>query len=92
MSELEHFERSIKKDIDAFLNPQDKRSKPKPAVSIKTGFLVKLAVRRKRLEADILLEHESSSISKVEAQLEAERAARDAGYPVLGYLVSIEPL
>ncbi|MDY7116896.1 hypothetical protein RAN53_11095 [Halomonas sp. SSL-5] len=61
------------------------RSKPEGAP--KTGHLVKLAVRTKQLEMDSVFEHVSSSISKVEAQLEAEKAARKAGYPIIGHVI-----
>ncbi|WP_192036299.1 hypothetical protein [Halomonas sp. YLGW01] len=60
--------------------------------SYKTGHLVKLAVRTKRLELDTVFEHRSSSISRLEAQMEAEEAAKKAGYPIIGYLIDIERL
>lgn len=58
----------------------------------KTGHLVRLAVRTKQLEMDTVFEHVSSSISKLEAQLEAEKAARKAGYPIIGYVIETKPL
>ena len=64
-----------------------KAPRSKPAGAPKTGHLVKLAVRTKQLEMDSVFEHVSSSISKVEAQLEAEKAARKAGYPIIGYVI-----
>ncbi|MGM0536263.1 MAG: hypothetical protein ACQEUN_08125 [Pseudomonadota bacterium] len=77
--------------------PGDKEAAPKaprnkPAGAPKTGHLVKLAVRTKQLEMDSVFEHVSSSISKVEAQLEAEKAARKAGYPIIGYVIETHPL
>jgi len=65
--------------------PKAPRSKPGGAP--RTGHRVKLAVRTKHLEADTVFEHVSSSISKIEAQLEAEKAARKAGYPIIGYVI-----
>jgi len=53
---------------------------------------VKLAVRTKQLEMDTVFEHVSSSISKLEARMEAERAAKKAGYPIIGYLIDTQPL
>ncbi len=70
--------------------PRGVRSKPSGAP--KTGHLVKLAVRTKPLELDSIFEHVSSSISKVEAQLEAEKAARKAGYPIIGYVIETQRL
>ncbi|MGR2738668.1 hypothetical protein ACUY1T_09485 [Billgrantia sp. Q4P2] len=72
-----------------------KHSEPagdKPAQSYKTGHLVRLAVRTRKLEADTVFEHRSTSISKLEAQLEAEKAARKAGYPIVGYVIDIQSL
>lgn len=81
--------------------PNDKGAKrkgAKPAASgqsaesYKTGHLVRLAVRTRKLETDTVFEHRSTSISKLEAQLEAEKAARQAGYPIIGYLIEIRSL
>ena len=54
--------------------------------------LIKLAVRKKQLEMDTVFEHVSPSISKLEAQLEAEKAARRAGYPIIGYVIETRRL
>ncbi|WP_299311626.1 hypothetical protein [uncultured Halomonas sp.] len=69
-----------------------KPPRSKPAGSPRTGHLVKLAVRTRKLEMDTVFEHVSSSISKVEAQLEAEKAARKAGYPIIGYVIETRRL
>ncbi|MFQ3788500.1 hypothetical protein [Halomonas sp. A29] len=82
-------------DLPGETSPGKKRSKPvgdKPAQSYKTGHLVRLAVRTRKLEADTVFEHRSTSISKLEAQLEAEKAARKAGYPIVGYVIDIQSL
>ncbi|MBW6392569.1 MAG: hypothetical protein LPK08_18095 [Halomonas sp.] len=81
--------------------PGDKRpgkqpSKPtagsESAESYRTGHLVRLAVRTRKLEVDTVFEHRSTSISKLEAQLEAEKAAKQAGYPIIGYVIDIQSL
>ncbi len=77
--------------------PIEKETVPKaprsaPSGASKTGHLVKLAVRTKQLEMDTVFEHVSSSISKIEARLEAEKAARKAGYPIIGYVVETRRL
>ncbi len=64
----------------------------KAAGSPRTGHRVKLAVRTKPLEMDTVFEHVSSSISKIEAQLEAEKAARKAGYPIIGHVIETQRL
>lgn len=60
--------------------------------SYKTGYIVRLAVRSRRLAIDEMFEYRSDKLSKLEAQLDAEKAARKAGYPIIGYVYSIEKL
>lgn len=67
-------------------------SAPQSAKAMKTGHLVKLAVRQRQLELDTVFEHHSTSISKLEAQLEAEKAAKKAGYPIIGHVIDIQRL
>ncbi|MDT8878753.1 hypothetical protein RSO68_04665 [Halomonas saccharevitans] len=69
-----------------------KAPRSKAAGAPKTGHLVKLAVRTKPLEMDTVFEHASTSISKIEAQLEAEKAAKKAGYPIIGYVIETQRL
>lgn len=55
-----------------------------------TVHIVKLGVRRKHIALNEIYTFESSKISRLEARLDAEKAAREAGYPIVGYLYSIE--
>ncbi|MBS9405716.1 hypothetical protein KG088_19260 [Halomonas sp. TRM85114] len=75
-------------------NPAAKESTPTrkraPTESHKIGHLVRLGVRKKRLALDEIFEFKSSKISKLEARLDAEKAARNSGYPIIGYVHSIE--
>lgn len=111
--ELSEFERSVRREIDAFMKP-GKASSPLPtapadpgkreapakargpgetsADAYRTGHRVRLAVRTRKLEADTVFEHCSTSISKLEAQLEAEKAAKKAGYPIIGHVIDIQSL
>ncbi|TLF51947.1 hypothetical protein FEI13_06875 [Halomonas urmiana] len=73
-------------------DPVPKAPRSKAAGAPKTGLLVKLAVRTKPLEMDTVFEHASTSISKIEAQLEAEKAAKKAGYPIIGYVIETQRL
>ncbi|MWJ27888.1 hypothetical protein LG290_14950 [Halomonas sediminis] len=102
-TELSEFETNMKREIDSFMNPDQRRQSTPPRSSApsqerqsgkgyKTGHLVKLAVRTKRLALDTVFEHQSSSISRLEAQMEAEKAAKKAGYPIIGHLVDIQRL
>ncbi|WP_148252193.1 hypothetical protein [Aidingimonas lacisalsi] len=101
---LDEFEQQIRREIDDFQKstPQpdtssqtrsSRRATEKTtADGMKTGHIVQLAVRKKQLEMDTVFEHHSSSISKLEAQMEAEKAARKAGYPIVGHLIDIKRL
>ncbi|WP_445156507.1 hypothetical protein [Halomonas sp. E14] len=111
--ELSEFERSVRREIDAFMKP-GKAATPLPtapagtgkreapvkargpgetsADAYRTGHLVRLAVRTRKLETDTVFEHRSTSISKLEAQLEAEKAAKKAGYPIIGHVIDIKSL
>lgn len=73
------------------MNASEQRPKRSSnAGSYKTGYMIKLAVRKKHLAMDELFEYESSKISKLEAQIDAEKAAKASGYPIIGYVHSIE--
>ena len=72
--------------------PAPKAPRSKAAGAPKTGHRIKLAVRTKPLEMDTEFEHISTSISKLEAQLEAEKAAKNAGYPIIGYVIETQRL
>ena len=88
-SEHDHFERNMRKHLDAFLNP-----KPKPKLGTACpgpkGIKVHLAVRESRLSPDHLFVHQTNSISHLEARIEAERAAKKAGWPIIGYVVDYQ--
>lgn len=88
--DMEAFEKAAQQRIEEFCNPSLKKKRP----NIRTprpdqGFTVTLAVRLKRLAMDELFIFKSKSISRLEAKIEAEQAARQAGYPIVGYVVDI---
>ncbi|MGP9796958.1 hypothetical protein ACT3UJ_06335 [Halomonas sp. 86] len=60
------------------------RSKPKP------NHKVTLCVRKKQLAADEKFVHESLKVSKLEAEIEARKAALDAGWPIVTYIIDWE--
>ncbi|MFY0989990.1 hypothetical protein [Halomonas sp. C05BenzN] len=107
-TELSDFEQNMRREIDAFMKPEKRPArKPPEALSggtarpaggdtssdaFRTGHVVKLAVRTRQLEADTVFEHVSPSISRLEAQLEAEKAARQAGYPIIGHVIETRRL
>lgn len=83
-----------KHDIPVSAPAERKRPDSAPSVAdkYKTGYLVRLAVRKKRIGLDDLFEYQSDKLSKLEAQIEAEKAARKAGYPIVGHVYSIDRL
>ncbi len=76
--------------------PVERKRPSSPSVSMadkyKTGYLVRLAVRKKQLAMDEMFEFQSDKLSKLEARLDAEKAAKKAGYPIVGYVYSIDRL
>lgn len=60
-----------------------RRAKP---IERTPGLVVALAVRTGRLKPDETFEHQSGSISKLQARIEAEQAARARGY-IVGYVI-----
>lgn len=89
---LQDFERGLRKHLNAFNDPEPARKARRavPDHGAKTGWIVTLAVRKKRLATDTRYIFESTSVSRLEAQLEAEKAARKDGWPIVGYVVSME--
>lgn len=97
MTTIADFERSMRRELDAF---NEKRQQPimarpyrrirKPQVAAPSGLVVKLAVRRQRLAMDTVFTYVARTVSRLQAQIEAEKAARAAGWPIIGHVVSIE--
>lgn len=88
MTDLEHFERQMRRHLNHFLDPDTTLKPPArpPTASPPTmkGWQVQLIVRKGPLKPDTLFVHESDKVSKLEARLDAERAAREAGWPTIG--------
>ena len=84
MTDLEHFERSMRRELSHFMDPgkpKQKRTAPSPPTA---GLQVQLIVREGPLKPDTLFIHDSAKISRLEARLEAEKAAKSAGWPIIG--------
>lgn len=76
-------------------NESAKKAKRKSysGVAYKTGYVIKLAVRKKKMSLlDEMFEYHSPKISELEAKIDAEKAAKAAGYLIIGYVHSIEKL
>ena len=92
MNDLQRFERSMLDEIQAFHEGKPwapSRKAPEAAVNTQE-IVVRVAVRTKRLAPDMEFVHYSSKLSELEAKIDAEKAARKAGYPIIGYVVDIE--
>ena len=73
--------------------PQKTKDNNYTGVSYKTGYIIKLVVREKQMSLlDEVFEYQSPKISELEARIDAEKAAKAAGYPIIGYVQSIEKL
>lgn len=76
--------------FQASVQSEKKEYKETRGVAYKTGHIVKLVVRKKKMSMlDEVFEFESPKISELEARLDAEKAARAAGYPIIAYVKSI---
>lgn len=97
MTTVAAFENAMRRELDAFMGERQKpvRMRPyrqarKPQVARQPCLVVKLAVREKRLAMDTEFTHVARTVSRLQAQIEAEQEARAAGWPIIGYVVSIE--
>lgn len=87
------FESSLAEEISRYFNPEPVRKPLPPACpSQRETFVIRLAVRMKRLAIDDTFTYISERQSRLEAQIEAERAARAAGWRIVGHIHSIERL
>lgn len=85
------FEEQLSRSIDDFLSSPEERGRRKNVRTAKPGGLhVTLAVRRHGKISDERFEHQTETISKLQARLEAEKAARDAGWPIIGYVIGYQ--
>lgn len=87
MTDLDQFERHAKRHIEEFLNPELKRQRKNTRIATTQGLTVTLAVRKPGEILDTRFTHRSRSISRLQARLEAEKAARAAGYSIIAYVV-----
>ncbi len=89
MTELRNFESTLAREIEAFELGEPERRRAKVIARPAQGITVRLAVREHRLAPDQILTHESESISRLQARLEAEQAARARGLTV-GYVIDYQ--
>lgn len=91
MDNLQQFERHARQRLEEYLKPELKQQRRNPRIDRPNqGVTVILAVRQPGSLQDIRFTHQAKTISRLEARLEAEKAARIAGYPVIGYVVDYQ--
>lgn len=91
MDDLQRFQKRMEQELDQFLNPEKKPPKRPQVAAPDRGFQVQLIVRSGPLKPDTLFIHDSESISRFEAKMEAEKAARDQGWAIVGRVHDIVP-
>ncbi|WP_156961931.1 hypothetical protein [Cobetia amphilecti] len=91
---VDQFEESMKRELDKFVRtstgtPPQTTSKPraKQSTTPLKGLRVTLGVKQKRLMLEEPFTVQTSSISKVEARIQAEKAARKAGWKIISHVI-----
>lgn len=87
MDDLQRFEKQAKKHLQQFLSGKPAPKKPDVAEPGHKGYTVILCVRTKQLAPDQAFVHYSDTISFFEAQFNARKAARLAGWPIVTYMI-----
>ena len=91
MHDLEQFERNAKRHLQRFIEGKPKPKKPEPSCSELKGYTVILRVRMKQLAPDESFTHFSASGSQLLAEIEARKAAKAAGWPIIAYVIDWVP-
>lgn len=95
---IEEFEANMKRELNRFVShstapagPLSKATPQKPRAKQSTtplkGLRVTLGVKQKRLMLEEPFTVQTSSISKVEARIQAEKAARKAGWKIISHVI-----
>lgn len=100
---IEDFEETIKKELDRFVKssrPTSDSNSPYPTTSKRSpaprarktttplkGLRVTLGVKQRRLALEEPFTVQTDSISKVEARIQAEKAARKAGWKIISHVI-----
>ncbi len=82
----DHFEKNLSALRDAFIagKPAPKRHRAKKHQEQAPGLKVTLVVRQSNLSQEHLFEVQTNTISRLQAKIEAERAAKKAGWKIIG--------
>lgn len=88
MTDLDAFEKGLSAHLNKLISPRPLRPKAKPVTKPTSGLSVCLAVRKPGELCDYHFSHQTNTISKFQARIEAEHAARKAGWPIVAYVVA----
>lgn len=92
--DYKNIERNVQKQIEDFKardSPQRQRYLKRPDPSFnKTKLRVTIKVRTKQLAPDVWFTHDSTSISELEAIIEAKKKAVESGYKIFGWVHDVE--
>ena len=89
MHDLERFERNTKRHLQRFIEGKPKPPKAEATCSTLKGYTVILRVRKKQLAPDESFTHHSTSGSQLLAEIEARKAAKAAGWPIITYVIDM---
>lgn len=92
--ELERWKRNLQRSLDDWHEPEKakQRRKPNQTGKVRKGLRVRLAVREKQRVTDHVFSFDSTSISPLQARIEAQQAAYDAGWDVVAYVIDYEKI
>lgn len=94
--DLASFERDAKRAIEAFNKPKSSAASRRPPQVKRSpqvkGLRISLAVRTEQYISNDVFTHDSSTLSRVQAVIEAERAARAAGYTKIAHIIDVEKI
>lgn len=79
---MNDLESALRKERERFLAPTPAPRRRPDVARPYPGIKVVLVVRKGRLKPDEVFEYQSNTVSRLDARLQAEAAARQAGYQI----------
>lgn len=93
---IDQFEEQMRRELEKFSTSRSKPNKAsrptrpsRPVINEPTrGLKITLGVKNRRLAIEEPFTVQTQSISRLEAKIEAERAARKAGWAIVSHVIS----
>tara|TARA_B100000424_G_scaffold102160_1_gene76879 strand:+ start:5152 stop:5463 length:312 start_codon:yes stop_codon:yes gene_type:complete len=93
---IDQFEEQMRRELEKFSSSRSKPSKAsrptrssRPEINEPTrGLKITLGVKKRRLAIEEPFTVQTQSISRLEAKIEAEHAARKAGWNIVSHVIS----